>query len=131
MKTLIVEDDFTSRILLQEILKDHGSVHIAVNGREAIEAVRAAMDTGRPYDLICLDILMPEMDGEETLRRIRSLEESRGILSSQGAKVFMTTAVEELHNVIESFRGLCDAYLYKPVDKARMRQQLRAFALIA
>ena len=48
MKTLIVEDDFTSRLLLQEILKSYGVVHIAVNGKEAVHAVREAMEARRP-----------------------------------------------------------------------------------
>ena len=68
MKTLIVEDDFTSRLLLQEILKRYGAVHIAVNGREAVDAVRAAAESDESYDLICLDIMMPEMDGYQALK---------------------------------------------------------------
>ena len=68
MKTLIVEDDFTSRLLLQELLKKYGRSHIAVNGLEAVEAVRLALDENEPYDLICLDILMPQMDGQLALR---------------------------------------------------------------
>ena len=119
MKTLIVEDDFTSRLLLQEILKRHGVVHIAVNGREAIEAVGGAMDAGEPYDLVCLDIMMPVMDGVEALKAIRQMEEARGIYSSQGAKIFMTTALADLKNVVQAFHGLCDAYLLKPIEKAK------------
>lgn len=52
MKTLIVEDDFTSRLLLNEILKGYGAVDVAVNGKEAIAAVASAMDGGNPYDLV-------------------------------------------------------------------------------
>ncbi len=130
MKTLIVEDDFTSRLLLQEILKRFGEIHIAVNGKEAVAAVRAAMDAGAPYDLICLDIMMPEMDGSEALKQIRSMEEARGIISSHGAKIFMTTALDQMKNVIQAFYGLCDAYLYKPIEKAKLVEQLQAFRLI-
>ena len=83
MKTLIVEDDFTSRLLLQEILKPYGTTHIAVNGKEAVDAVVTAMDVGEPYDLICLDIMMPVMNGYEALKAIRGLEESRGIMFYQ------------------------------------------------
>jgi two-component system chemotaxis response regulator CheY len=54
MKTLIVEDDFTSRVLLQELLKSYGPSHIAVNGKEAIDAVRMSLEKEEPYDLICL-----------------------------------------------------------------------------
>ena len=130
MKTLIVEDDFTSRLLLQEILKRFGEIHIAVNGKEAVAAARAAMDAGAPYDLICLDIMMPEMDGSEALKQIRSMEEARGIISSHGAKIFMTTALDQMKNVIQAFYGLCDAYLYKPIEKAKLVEQLQAFRLI-
>ncbi|HJT89919.1 MAG TPA: response regulator [Bryobacteraceae bacterium] len=129
MKTLIVEDDFTSRLLLQEILKAFGAVHIAVNGREALEAVNTAMENGQPYDLICLDIMLPEMDGYEALRKIRGAEEERGITSSHGAKIIMTTALDHVKNVIQAFHGLCDAYLVKPIDKAKMLEQLGALGL--
>ena len=114
MKTLIVEDDFTSRLLLQELLKSYGPSHIAVNGKEAVEAVQVALETGKPYDLICLDIMMPEMDGQEALRLIREQEESRGILSSRGAKIVMTTALDDPRNVMVAYISLCDANLTKP-----------------
>ena len=129
MKTLIVEDDFTSRLLLQEILKDYGAVHIAANGGEAVQAVRAALETNQPYSLICMDIMMPEMDGYQALRAIRGLEEARGITSSKGVKIFMITALDGVKDVIQGFHGLCDAYLFKPVDKAKLLEQLREFVL--
>lgn len=130
MKTLIVEDDFTSRLLLQEILKRFGEIHIAVNGKEAVAAVRAAMEARAPYDLICLDIMMPEMDGSEALKRIREMEEAQGIISSRGAKIFMTTALDQMKNVFQAFYGLCDAYLYKPIEKAKLLEHLQALGLI-
>jgi two-component system, chemotaxis family, chemotaxis protein CheY len=131
MKTLIVEDDFTSRLLLQEIMKQFGAAHIAVNGREAVEAVRLGMESGEPYDVICLDIMMPEMDGYEALSHIRALEEARGILPPRGAKIFMVTALDGIKNVSRGFRGLCDSYLVKPVEKARLIEQLRNFGFAA
>jgi two-component system chemotaxis response regulator CheY len=131
MKTLIAEDDFTSRLLLQELLKGYGPVHIAVNGREAVNAARFARDAGEPYDLICLDIMMPEMDGQEALRKIRSDEESRGILSSQGAKIVMSTALGDPRNVVAAFHSLCDAYLTKPIRKADLAEALRKMGLVA
>jgi two-component system, chemotaxis family, chemotaxis protein CheY len=130
VKTLVVEDDFTSRLLLQEILKAYGAVHIAVNGREAVEAVRVAMAAGTPYDLICLDIMMPEMDGQTALRQIRGLEEAKGIFSTDGAKIIMTTALGDLKTFSAAFKELCDAYLVKPIDKGKLLEHLRSFALI-
>jgi two-component system chemotaxis response regulator CheY len=130
MKTLIVEDDFTSRLLLQEILKPFGAVHVAVNGLEAVNGVRDALDLGEPYDLICLDIMMPRMDGHEALKQIRAMEASRGILSSVGSKVFMTTALDGVRSVTQAFSGLCDAYLVKPIEKVKLLEQLHRFELL-
>ena len=77
MKTLIVEDDFTSRLFLQTFLSRYGDCHMAVNGKEAVEAFQMATDNGSPYHLICMDIMMPEMDGQEAVRQVRALEEAR------------------------------------------------------
>ena len=130
MKTLIVEDDFTSRLLLQELLKGYGPVHIAVNGNEALDAVQKALEADEPYDLICLDIMMPEMDGQEALRKIRSIEEDRGIFSSEGSKIMMTTVMADLKNVSTAYMNLCDAYLTKPIQKSVLGQELRTLKLI-
>ncbi|GAB6095625.1 response regulator [Desulfatiferula olefinivorans] len=131
MKTLIVEDDFTSRLLLQELLKSYGDSHIAVNGKEAVDAVRLALQTDEPYDLICLDIMMPEMDGQEALRQIREQEEAKGILSSHGSKIVMTTTHKDMKNLSDAFSSLCDAYLIKPIEKAKLIEELRKLELIS
>jgi two-component system chemotaxis response regulator CheY len=130
MKTLIVEDDFTSRLLLQEFLNPYGPSHIAVNGAEAVEAVTAALDAGEPYDLVCLDIMMPEMDGQTALKLIRGMEEASGIFSTKGAKIIMTTALDSYKNIVDAFHGLCDAYLTKPIDRAKLLDELRKLKLI-
>jgi two-component system, chemotaxis family, chemotaxis protein CheY len=129
MKMLIVEDDFTSRVLLQELLRDYGPAHVAANGGEAITAVRESLQAGDPYELICLDIMMPEVDGQTTLRAIRTLEDARGIRLLRGAKIVMTTSLADMTNVMESTR-LCNGYLVKPIDHAQLHQQLATLGLI-
>ena len=130
MKTLIVEDDFSSRVLLSEILKRYGSPHVAVNGREAVDAVEAALRASEPYDLVCLDIMLPEMDGQEALRQIRELEDDARVAPRDRAKVIMTTALADRANVVEAARGQCDAFLVKPIAKARLLEELRRLELI-
>lgn len=133
MKSLIVEDDFTSRLLMQEYLKGYGPSHIAVNGKEAVEAAWVALVAGEPYDLICLDIMMPEMDGQEALRLIRKQEESAGVIGNKAplrGKVVMTTTLDDTKNVMTAYYGLCDGYLVKPVAKAKLLDLLRELNLI-
>src|ERR1035438_2250499 len=130
LRALLVEDDFASRLLLQTFLSRYGDCHVAVNGREAVEAFRLALEQGRRYDLICMDIMMPEMDGREAVRRARAMEEDQGILSNYGAKIIMTTAVDEIREVIHCFQELCDAYLVKPIDLAQLLDQMKSFHLV-
>jgi two-component system chemotaxis response regulator CheY len=130
MHTLIVEDDFTSRLLLQAFLSRYGECHIAVNGKEALAAFRAAQESGQRYDLICMDIMMPEMDGQTAVKEIRALEEAGGTLSTQGVKIIMTTALDDVKNVVQSFKSLCDAYLFKPIDTGKLDAHLRELDLV-
>ena len=131
MKTLVVEDDFTSRLLLQEILKGFGTVHVAVNGKEAVEAVRAALVSHQAYDLICLDVMMPVMDGQVALKEIRALEaEMSGVSPPKRARIVMTTAVSDGESVKQALGEHCDGYLLKPVEKARLLNDLRKLGLI-
>jgi two-component system, chemotaxis family, chemotaxis protein CheY len=130
MKTLIVEDDFTSRLILQEILKGYGPTHIAVNGKEAIEAVNMALEAKEPYNLICLDIKMPEMDGMAALKEIRNLEKSKEMSPSDMAKIIMTTGVTEKENILEAIKAQCDYYLVKPVQKKILIRELQRLKLI-
>ena len=130
MKTLIVEDNFTCRLVLHGFLDIYGTSHIAANGKEAVEAVRMSMQEKIPYDLICLDIMMPEMDGQEALIQIRELEKAKGINSTKGAKILMTTALADIKNVMKAYHSLCDGYLTKPLDKAKVLEELRKLKLI-
>ena len=130
LRILIVEDDLACRLLLQTFLARYGECHVALNGREAVEAFRTALSCGSSYDLICMDIMMPEMDGREAVRQIRAFEEERGIRSPYGATIFMTTTVQEIREVFQCFRELCDAYLLKPVDLGQLLSKMKFFELV-
>lgn len=130
LRILLVEDDFTSRVILQGLLRAYGDCHIAVNGREAVEAFRATCCSSDSYDLICMDVRMPEMDGTEAVRKIRDIEEENEVLSSSGVTIFMTTMIRDLKTVSSSYKALCDAYLLKPINGAQLEQHMLSFGLV-
>lgn len=130
MKTLIVEDDFTSRRLLQKILSPYGSCDIAVDGQEAMEAFRLALEENQPYDLICLDIMMPKMDGQEVLREIRKIEAEKSIHGLSGVKIIMTTALGDKGDIMKAFKEQCEAYQVKPIDRKKLLKEIRNLGLL-
>lgn len=127
MRMLIAEDDFISRRLLLALLKPYGNCDMASNGMEAVDAFTWAWDQKIPYDLICLDIMMPVMDGQKALEEIRRLEQERGIWGLQSVKVIMTTALDDPKTVLACFRQQCEVYLPKPLDEKRLYQHLKEF----
>ena len=130
MRSLIVEDEFTSRMQIKYFLDEYGSCDIAVNGLEAIEAYKMAIELQKPYDLICLDINLPEKNGHQVLEEIRKMEEKRGQSLKNPVKIFMTTAMDSMRNVIDAYYSLCDEYLTKPIEKGKLVEKLREHYLI-
>ena len=78
MKILILEDDYTSRAILQKILSEYGDVTPTSDGRMTVNEFKKSIDNNTKYDLICLDIMVPEIDGHEVLKIIREEETKSG-----------------------------------------------------
>ena len=130
LKMLIVEDDFPSCKILEEYLSEYGDCTTAGNGTEGVEAFKNALDAGTPYDLVCLDIMMPEMDGHEALRTIRQIEQEHGILDHSGVSVIMTTAKDRSRDMIEAFDEGCASYIVKPIDQEKLTAEMQKLDLI-
>ena len=131
MKTLIVEDDFISRRILAQILSPYGACDVAIDGEEALVAFQLGLDEAAPYDLICMDIMMPHMNGQDALKLIRALERERGIAEAHGVKVIMTSAKENPRDVVEAmYHGGATVYIVKPIGKQKLLQELRGLKLI-
>ncbi len=129
MKILIVEDDPLSQQLLLRYLKDQGEMVIAEDGERALAEFRAAHVDSRPFDLICLDIMLPLLDGQAVLRQVRLAEESWGVGGLAGCKVLMLTALRDAGNVMTAFRSQCEGYLSKPISKERLFSEIRSLGL--
>ena len=126
MLLLIAEDDQISRKVLSLHLSSFGEVTVTKNGREAVEAVNQSLESDqRSYNLICLDIMMPEMDGQEALRQIRALEENAGIDASDRATIVMTTALSDSKHYVSALQDDCDGYLVKPIRRQDLNQLIQ------
>lgn len=133
MRCLVVEDDDFGREMLACILTEHAEVvDTARDGAEGLQQFVQALHEGRPYHLICLDIVMPVMDGQEALRRIRHLEKEAGITRSQGAVIIMTTALDSLEEIQSAiWQGDCNDYMVKPISQADLVALLSKYKLIS
>jgi two-component system chemotaxis response regulator CheY len=128
MRSLVVDDDFVCRSTLLAQLLPYGSCDAAANGREALLAVGRAQDAGWTYDLVCLDIEMPDMNGQEVLRAMRQREDHQP--GAHRAKVIMTSAHSEADQVKTAFINRSDGFLVKPVRAEQLRARLQALGLL-
>ena len=120
MKILIVEDDLSSRKFLYKFMVDYGDCDITVDGIEALDAYLLALDENEPYDLICLDIMMPKVDGVKVLKTIREIEKQRKISGENSVKIMMTTALNDVDQVQSTLDAGCEAYATKPIDTKKL-----------
>lgn len=127
---LIVDDDRVCRALLKAILSNYGYCVFAYDGQEAIDAVRLALEDEKPFDMICLDIMMPGVDGHQALKAIRRMEEEHGICGSRGVKIVMTTALRDAKHCIQSFREGCECYVTKPIDESELLAKMQDLGLL-
>lgn len=124
MKILIAEDDAVSRRLLFKVLSKYGECDLVVDGIEAVDAFLLAQNE-EPYEVICLDIMMPKLDGIRVLKTIRELErQTQGIAP---AKIIMLTALDEKEVVDDAFSKGADAYATKPLDLDKLEEVLKKF----
>lgn len=130
MRILIAEDDLTSRTFLLKYLSKYGECDIVVDGLEALDAFMISIKDNNLYDLICLDIMMPKVDGVKVLKNIRDIEIQKGILPEKRCKVIMTTALAETQFVQKAFEYGCNAYAAKPIDIAKLEEVLQKLELI-
>lgn len=130
MKILIVEDEPVSRTLLTGILGDYGKCNTAKNGKAALKEFTRALKKKSPYDLVCLDILMPKLDGHEVLQGLKKVQREEGLKEVNFSKVIMITALSDKDSMVGSFVRGCEGYIIKPVTAGKIKKELKALELI-
>lgn len=130
MKILIAEDDFASRKFIMNHMSRYGECDGTVDGQEAVEAFVMAREDNEPYDLLCLDVMMPEMDGYQVIKTVREIEEESGIAPKDRVKIIMMTALSAEKNVKMAFELGATVYCAKPVNVERLKTAMKKLKLI-
>ena len=132
LNILIVDDEIIAGKVMASYLNPYGVCDVITEGRGAVEQVEQFIQNhAASYDLICLDINMPGMDGLEVLQEIRRLEAEYGIDAADSARVIMATLMNDSHHVSRAFMNQCEIYLVKPIQRDELLRQLVALGLIA
>lgn len=127
MKALIVDDVEMNRELLAIFLEGRAAVAYAESGESALKLVADALASDSYFDLICLDIFMPGMDGHATLKKIRELEAQ---FDGARSTVFMVTGSSSPDDMFDALmNGGCDDYLTKPLMQQNFNDLLRKHGL--
>lgn len=128
MKILVVDDELVSRKKMTKIVTEYGQVDSVKNGKAAISAVKTALEDWKLYNLITLDISMPDINGTEVLSSIRNLESERGLDDEERAKILMVTSHSDVETV-KACAGKCDGYVIKPFNKEVLVDRMRKIGM--
>lgn len=131
MKTLIVDDLVENRKLLENFLTGYGLCDVVDNGQDALDMFDIALVDNDPYDLILLDIMMPHMDGQQVLGKIRATEHQQDRAGKNESVIIMVTALSSPRSVLDAFfKGGCTDYIEKPVSREILFKKLKEYQLI-
>ena len=126
LSILVAEDNEINALLMRSLLSrlGHHAV-ITTNGEAALESWLSARSAGTPYDLVLMDIQMPQLNGIETTKRIRALEAGEGGRRTPILALTANTLVEDRYACFEA--GM-DGFLIKPLDREKLTDALAGLA---
>lgn len=131
MKSLVVEDVCMMRKLLEKLISPFGKVDSVANGREALIKFNHAWLNDQKYDVVFLDLMLPEIKGEEVLKEIRTLENKMHDNSNTKVKIIICSALSDYENVFTIVNEQCDAYISKPFERDTIYTTLKNLNLIS
>lgn len=131
MRFLFVDDDETVHMYLGKLLKSYAKCDGAMSGTEAVDMYKKAFEEGDPYNVVFMDIMMPEMDGHKVVQKLRDLENELNISGPSEFKLVMITSLKDTKNVSKAFfKGFATCYIVKPFNKTHVIKELRENGII-
>jgi two-component system chemotaxis response regulator CheY len=131
LRILLADVSMTSRLAIERILSDYGTCDAAEDGMDTVKAFTLAWELGRNYDLICIDLMLPRVGGIDAIKMMRKIEREMGVLKADSVKIIVITAVVNPAYIFEAcYRGGANSYLYKPVDRKKILEEMTKYGLI-
>lgn len=130
IKALIVEDVFLIQRLLEHIMGPYAECKGAQNGKDALSIFTNEFFNGEPFNLVCLDIYLPEMDGIEVLQSIRTFEDEIRLSPEERTKIIMVSSLANQNIIKKAHKIGCDGYITKPFSKEEIITVLQNIGLI-
>jgi len=124
MRFLIIDDDISSCQLLQLRLEIYGNSNFATDADKAMEFFLLAHEANNPYDIIFLDIVMPNVTGHDLLKWFRLWEEDHKIAENP-VKIVMVSAMKDTKNIFASLKSGCDNYMTKPIKEQGIAEVMK------
>lgn len=121
MKMLIVDDEMAALTKMKTLLSAYGECTMVINGQHALQQCAKAIQSETPFDLITIDIELPEMNGIDLLAAINKLETSSNVPAS---KKLMVTASGTKDNLLKATIKGCDGFIVKPVKRDTLSEKM-------
>jgi two-component system, chemotaxis family, chemotaxis protein CheY len=116
MKILIADDDSSSLSKITAILEEMGACTAVESGTDAVKTFGDALSKAEPFDLVTLDIDMPDLDGIKVLQKIRMMEEEKKIPKSNRSRIIMVSGKSDKNTLITCLKAGCDSFIVKPFN---------------
>jgi two-component system chemotaxis response regulator CheY len=117
MRILIADDESTSLKKMELIMKFYGQCEMVGDGQEAVDAFTKAWADWSPYDLMLLDQMMPSMNGDAAVLKIRALEKEKNVPEDKTVKIIIVTGKSDKDTVVTCVQAGCNGFIIKPIDR--------------
>lgn len=121
MRILVADDSENARDILRVTLQSGGftDVTFSTSGQEALDALRDAEGRGQTFDIVLLDIVMPDIDGIQACTQIRAMPRHASV------PILMITSLSDMDTLAQAFAGGANDYVTKPFQRAELLARVR------
>jgi len=124
MKTLVIDTDRAIMDAVSAIFCKKGGCDWAEDGEKGLDMIKSAFKQGQPYDLIVLEIVLPEVSGYTIIKEVRNLELNMNISPIDEVKIIVLTYRSDEPTLLQAFRNGATGWVSKPIDPTALEAKI-------